>query len=154
MRRQEKATGDVTAEDYVLQRVVFTLPASPSNADVQRRRTEAEQLRGRFKDCEAGLELAKGLREVAVINIGRKLAAEVTPQVRETLKDVPQGGLSKPEVTPQGVEMLAVCQRIEVSGESAAASVGYDADALGEQGERLSQEMTRDLRQKANIIQR
>ncbi|HUG60596.1 MAG TPA: SurA N-terminal domain-containing protein [Methylomirabilota bacterium] len=154
MRRQEKGASEVTAEDFVLQRVVFTLPASPSAADVQRRRGEAEQLRGRFTDCEAGLALARGLREVAVINVGRRLAAEVTPQMYEVIKDVPAGSLSKPEVSAQGIEMLAVCQRIAVTGEGAASSAGIDADALDEQGQKISDELTRELRQRANIVYR
>lgn len=154
MRRQEKGTTEVTAEDFVLQRVVFTLPANAASGVVSRRRQEAEQLRGRFTDCESGTALARSIREVAVINIGRKLASEVTPQVREQIKDVQAGRLSKPQVTDKGVEMLAVCQRIEVTGESAASSVGYDADALGEQGDRISADLTRELRQKANIVYR
>jgi peptidyl-prolyl cis-trans isomerase SurA len=154
MRRNEKSAGDVKAEDFVLQRVVFTLPAKPTDADVQRRRREAEQLRARFKGCDEGTALARSLREVAVIKVGRRLAAEVTPQLQETLKDVPAGGLSKPEVTPQGIEMLAVCERIEVTGESAASSAGMDAEAMDEQGDKISKDLTRELRQKANIAYR
>jgi peptidyl-prolyl cis-trans isomerase SurA len=154
MRRQETPAGQVTAEDFVLHRVVFTLPGKAGDGVVQRRRQEAEQLRGRFRGCDEGLAFARGLKEVAVISIGRRLAAEVTPQMRELLKDVPEGRLTRPEVTPQGVEMLAVCERIPVTGESAAASVGYDAETLGAQGEKISETLTRELRQKANIIYR
>ncbi len=154
MRRQEKATSEVKAEDFVLQRVVFTLPANAAAAVVSRRRQEAEQLRARFNGCEEGLALARGLREVAVINVGRRLAAEVTPQMWEALEGVPEGSLTKPSVTPQGIEMLAVCERIPVEGESAATSASIDAEALDEQGRKLSEEMTRELRQRANIIYR
>lgn len=154
MRRQETGTEEVKAEDFVLQRVIFTLPAKAGNAEVSRRRNEAEQLRGRFKGCEEGLALAKGLKEVAVIPVGRRLAAEVTPQLAELLKDVPEGGLTKPEVTPQGVEMFAVCERIPVTGESAASAAGMDADALDEQGNKISADLTRELRQRANIAYR
>jgi peptidyl-prolyl cis-trans isomerase SurA len=154
IRRQEKATGEVTAEDFVLQRVVFTLPGNPSPALVTRRRQEAEQLRGRFKNCEEGLALARTIREVAVINVGRKLASEVTPQLYEALKDVKAGSLSAPQVTVQGIEMMAVCERIAVTGESAASSMGIDSEAFSKEGERISAELTRDLRQRANIVYR
>jgi peptidyl-prolyl cis-trans isomerase SurA len=154
MRRQEKGTGEVTAEDFVLQRIVFTLPGDPSAALVNRRRQEAEQLRGRFENCDQGLPLARSIREVAVINIGRKLASEVTPQLYEALKDVKAGSLTKPQVTVQGIELIAVCERIAVSGESAAGSAGIDGEAFSKEGERISQELTRDLRQRANIVYR
>lgn len=153
MRRQETAAETVTAEDFVLQRVVFTLPGKPSKADVSRRRQEAEALRGRFASCEQGLALAKGLKEVAVINIGRKLASEVTPQIRETIGDTKAGNLTKPEVTPLGIEMLAVCDRIPVRGESAA-GFGIDTEAMNAQGQEISDTLTRELRQKANIVYR
>lgn len=154
MRRQEKSTSEVKAEDFVLQRVVFTLPANASTAVVQRRRQEAEQLRGRFRGCDEGLALARTIKEVAVINIGRRLAAEVTPQMWEALEGIAEGSLTKPEVTRQGVEMMAVCQRIPVVGESAASSAGIDAEALDSQGQKISDELTRELRQRANIIYR
>jgi peptidyl-prolyl cis-trans isomerase SurA len=154
MRRQEKATGEVTAEDFVLQRVVFTLPGDASAAVVTRRRQEAEQLRGRFNNCDEGLALARTIREVAVINVGRKLASEITPQLYEAIKDVKAGGLSAPQVTPQGVEMLAVCERIAVTGESATNAMGIDGETFSKEGERISADLTRDLRQRANIVYR
>lgn len=154
MRRQEKPASEVTAEDYVLQRVVFTLPAKPSSAQVDRRRREAEALRARFKGCAEGLELAKGLPEVAVLNVGRRLASEVPPALAEQVRDTPEGGLTKPEVTNIGVEMYAVCDRITVTGESAAGAAGMDAEQLNEQGKEVSDKLMRELRQRANIIYR
>lgn len=153
MRRQEKAAGDVTADDYVLQRVVFTLPAKASAADVARRRKEAENLRARFKDCESGVVLARSLKEVAVLNVGRKLANEVPAAFREQLAETKEGGLTKPDVTAQGIEMYAVCEKVQVTGESAV-SAGVDAEQMSEQGKTVSDSLTRDLRQKANIVYR
>lgn len=153
MRRQEKGAADVTAEDYVLQRVVFTLPNKRSTADVERRRREAEALRSRFTSCESGLAMAKGLREVAVLNVGRRLASEVPQQMRDLVKETPEGKLTKPSVTDTGIEMFAVCQRITVTGESAV-TASMDAEAMNEQGKQVSDTLLKELREKANIVYR
>jgi peptidyl-prolyl cis-trans isomerase SurA len=50
--------------------------------------------------------------------------------------------------------MMAVCERIAVTGESAASSMGIDSEAFSKEGERISAELTRDLRQRANIVYR
>lgn len=150
MRRQETAAGTVTAEDYVLQRVVFTVPAKADKAFIEGRRKEAENLRSRFKGCDSGLEIARGLREVAVINVGRKLASEVPGGFRDVLKETPEGSLTKPSVGDSGIEMYAVCQKIAVSGESAV-SAGLDAEQLSDAGKKASDQLTQELRQKANI---
>lgn len=153
MRRQEQSADTVTAEDYVLQRVVFTLPAKRTDSDIQRRRREAEALRGRFDGCEQGLAAARAMKEVAVLNIGRRLASEVPAQMREQVKETRKGQLTRPEVTDQGVEMLAVCDKITVTGESAM-SASLDAEQMSAQGKTVSESMLRELRQRSNIIYR
>ena len=152
MRRQETGS-TATAEDLVLQRVVFTLPANASADAVSRRMREAEQLRNRFDGCDSGLALAKSIREVAVLNVGRKLASELPPGFREAAKSTKEGGLTKPERTDQGVEMFAICERITVTGEGAIGS-NMDAEAMSAEGEKVSQTLTQELRQKANIVYR
>lgn len=153
MRNQEKGSAEVTAEDYVLQRVVFTLPMNRSGAIIERRRREAEALRSKFNSCETGLEMARAMKEVAVLNVGRRLASEVPEQMRELVKATPEGKLTRPSVTDSGVEMLAVCRRITVTGESAV-TANMDAEALSAQGQKVSDELVAELRKKANIIYR
>lgn len=157
MRRQESGAPDpasATASDYVLQRVVFAVSAKAPAAEQARRRKEAESLRTRFKGCESGIPLAKSLKEVAVINVGRRLASEVPQQMAAALKDTPEGGLTKPEATPMGLEMYAVCEKIVITGENAAMANAMDAEALSSQGQTVSESLLRDLRQKANIVYR
>lgn len=153
MRRQEKSADDITAEDFVLQRIVFTLPANRSTVDVDRRRREAEALRSRFQSCETGIPLAKEIREVAVLNVGRRLASEVPPQLQDQVKETAEGRLTKPSVTDQGVEMYAVCQRITVRGESAVAA-SMDAEAMNAQAQEVSDKLIKELREKASIVYR
>ncbi|MBH0239701.1 SurA N-terminal domain-containing protein [Methylobrevis albus] len=154
MRREENAGIDVTAEDFVLQRVIFTLRKGAPDAEISRRRQEAEQLRGRFTSCDAGLATAKTLREVAVLNVGRRLAGELPENIAALVKETDVGRLTKPVVTPQGVELYAVCGKQTVTGEAAVTAGGMDADQLNAQGQQLSQTMMRQLRQRASITMR
>jgi len=153
MRNREKNADAVTASDYMLQRVVFAVQRSASPADVNRRKAEAEALRGKFRNCSEGLALAKGLREVAIVNIGRKLASEVPPGLKDELEKTIEGHLTAPQRSELGFEMYAVCNKIEVTGEAAVAA-GLDAEALDKRGEETSKKLTQELRQKANIIYR
>ena len=153
MRNREKNADAVTANDYMLQRVVFAVQRSASPADVNRRKAEAEALRGKFRSCSEGLALAKGLREVAVVNVGRKLAIEVPPALKDELEKTAEGRLTPPERSDLGFEMYAICSKIAVTGEAAVAA-GLDAEALDKRGEETSKKLTQELRQKANIIYR
>lgn len=153
MRNREKNADAITASDYMLQRVVFAVQRSASPADVERRKTEAEALRGKFRSCDEGLAFAKGLREVAVVNAGRKLASEVPAGLKDELEKTAEGHLTTPQRSDLGFEMYAVCSKIAVTGE-AAVTAGLDADALDKRGEETSKKLTQELRQKANIVYR
>lgn len=153
MRNREKSADAVTANDYMLQRVVFAVQRSASPAEVNRRKAEAEALRGKFRSCGEGLALAKGLREVAVVNVGRKLASEVPPALKDELEKTAEGRLTTPQRSDLGFEMYAICSKIAVTGEAAVAA-GLDAEALDKRGEEVSKKLTQELRQKANIIYR
>ena len=153
MRNREKNANSVTASDYMLQRVVFAVQRSASPAEVNRRKAEADAMRGKFRSCNEGLAMAKGLREVAVINIGRKLASEVPLGLKEELEKTQEGHLTAPQRSDLGFEMYAVCSKIEVTGEAAVAA-GLDAEALDKRGEETSKKLTQELKQRANIIYR
>ncbi len=153
MRNREKNADAITASDYMLQRVVFAVQRSASPADVNRRKAEAEALRGKFRSCDEGLAFAKGLREVAVMNVGRKLASEVPPGLKDELEKTAEGHLTMPQRSDLGFEMYAICSKIAVTGE-AAITAGLDAEALDKRGEETSKKLTQELRQKANIVYR
>lgn len=153
MSNREKNASDVTANDYVLQRVVFTVRQKATPAEVNQRKAEAEALRSRFKSCSTDLDMAKKLKEVAVVNVGRKLASEIPPGMADDLKNTAEGRLTPAQRSDLGFEMYAVCSKIAVTGE-AAVTAGLDADALDKRGEETSKTLTKELRQKANISYR
>lgn len=153
MQNREKAASEVTADDYVLQRVVFAVRASASAAEVARRKSEADALRNKFRSCDQDIAFAKSLKEVAVINVGRKLASEVPSGLKEALDQTAEGHLTPPQRSDLGFEMFAICDKIPVTGE-AAVTANLDAEALDKRGEETSKALTKELRQKANITYR
>lgn len=153
MSNREKNASDVTANDFVLQRVVFAVRQKATPAEVNQRKAEAEALRSRFKSCATDLDVAKKLKEVAVVNVGRKLAGEIPPGLKDDLNSTAEGRLTPVQRSDLGFEMYAVCAKIAVTGE-AAVSAGLDADALDKRGEETSKTLTKELRQKANISYR
>jgi peptidyl-prolyl cis-trans isomerase SurA len=105
--------GDTTSYDYVMRPILLLVPPGSGEAAFESRRKEAEALRSRFKTCEEGLGLARGVRDVAVRERVIKSSGDLTPELRKILDGIPIGQLSTPEVTRLGVEMFALCAKQE-----------------------------------------
>jgi peptidyl-prolyl cis-trans isomerase SurA len=82
------------------------------------KRREAENLRGRFVSCKSGLALARALRDVAVREPITKSSADLPEQLRVLLGKLEVGHLSTPDVTAQGLQMFALCNKKESTAES------------------------------------
>ncbi len=99
-----------SSESNVYTLYPITLVA-PNGAQESARRQEAENLRSRFTSCEDGLKLARVLRGVVVREPIKRGSADLAPQLREVLDKMEVGRLTSPEVTPQGIQMFALCDR-------------------------------------------
>ena len=96
---------------YTLYPVTVVVPSGSSEAVVATKRREAENLRARFVNCKEGLEFARALRDVAVREPIARSSADFTPQLRELLDKMEIGHLTTPELTAQGLQMFAVCEK-------------------------------------------
>jgi peptidyl-prolyl cis-trans isomerase SurA len=103
---------------YTLYPVVIVVARGSTEGMLAAKRSEAENLRGRFAACNEGLALARGLRDVAVRDPITRNSADLTPQLRDMLGNIPVGHLTAPEVTAQGIQMFAVCAKKETTTES------------------------------------
>jgi peptidyl-prolyl cis-trans isomerase SurA len=105
---------------YTLYPITVIIPSgsSPGVADAKRR--EAENLRGRFVSCDAGIRLARALRDVAVREPVTRNSADLPEQLRDVLARLEIGRLSAPEATPQGWQMFALCGKKESAADSPA----------------------------------
>jgi peptidyl-prolyl cis-trans isomerase SurA len=102
-----------TAEsfEYRMQPIVLIVPRGSPPALTESRVKEAETLRGRVQSCDEANALFKSMSNAAIRDIVIKTSADMPPSIREGLDKTPIGHLTPPEVTKQGVEMVALCGR-------------------------------------------
>jgi peptidyl-prolyl cis-trans isomerase SurA len=114
---QLKGTGEKSYR-YTLRQIIFVLPKNASPALVAQRMGQANALRGRFTTCEAGLAAAKGMRDVAVKDPVFRTSAQFSPGFAERVKKLNVGQATPAERGEQGVEIVGVCDRIEIRDDS------------------------------------
>jgi peptidyl-prolyl cis-trans isomerase SurA len=138
--------GDAVGYEYTLRPILFIVPRGAAVNELESRRREAEGLRNRFANCDDGLRLARGLRDVAIRDPITKTSGELTAKLREVLDSTPVGKLTAPDITPQGVEVFAVCAKKE-STISKAGERDVREELFGEkftaQGKKYLQELRR-----------
>ena len=107
-----------TATEYTLRPILLIVPKGSAETGLENRRREAEGLRNRFQSCDDGIQLARGLKDVAVRDPITKTSADLAPKLREVLDATAVGRLTPPDVTPQGIEVFAVCKKREIKGDT------------------------------------
>lgn len=143
-----------SATEYMLQQVIFVVPASERGKMAQRKR-EAESLRARFSGCDSTREFAKGLIDVTVKDLGRRLAPELPPDWAEQIKTTKVGAATAVRETATGVEFIGICSSREVSDDRVARLTFQAQEAGGNQGnDDLSDKYTEELRERAKIAKR
>jgi peptidyl-prolyl cis-trans isomerase SurA len=102
---------DTQSFEYKMQPIVLIVPRGSEAAAVEARRKEAEALRTRIQTCDEANILFKSMQNAAIRDAVTKTSADIPPTLRELLDGTPIGHLTPPEVTKQGVEMVALCAR-------------------------------------------
>jgi peptidyl-prolyl cis-trans isomerase SurA len=118
LKDRSEGDGPAVGFIYTLYPIVMVVARGSSEAAISAKRSEAENLRSRFVSCDEGLAMARGLRDVAVRDPITRNSADLTPQLRDLLGNVQVGRLTAPEVTAQGLQMFAVCNKKESTTES------------------------------------
>src|SRR4051794_30197039 len=103
--------------EYMLRPILLIVPRNSSDETIAGRTREAEGLRARFQNCEEGIRLARGMRDVAVRETVIRTSGDLGAQLREILDKTPEGTLTPPERTQQGVELFAVCRKRTTTSE-------------------------------------
>src|SRR2546430_2542323 len=99
------------AFEYKLQPIVLIVPRGSAQTSVDLRRKEAESLRERVQTCEQANSYFKSMQNAAIRDTVTKTSADIPGPLRELLDKMPIGHLTPPEITKQGVEMVALCDR-------------------------------------------
>lgn len=106
------------ATEYTIRQIVLVVGRTAPPQARSQRLAEANALRARFNDCESGIADARNLREVVVRDPVIRTSPDVAAPLRKILDDTPIGRTTPPEVTRAGVEMVAICNKREVVGDS------------------------------------
>jgi peptidyl-prolyl cis-trans isomerase SurA len=120
MRARNETEADTLAPGYIytLYPIVIVMARDSSPAVMTAKRREAEALRGQFVACKEGLAYARALRDVAVREPVTRLSVNLPQQLRDLLDAMPLGHLTTPEVTAQGLQMFALCEKKETKEDS------------------------------------
>ena len=108
---KEKAGKTGGTVNYTLRQVVFTVDAGETQAALAGRAKEAEALRSRFTSCESGIPYAKSLPGVAVREKIVRSSAQIGDGFKEILDKLPVGHLTGPSRSPNGIELIALCDK-------------------------------------------
>ncbi|MGZ5875293.1 MAG: SurA N-terminal domain-containing protein [Bradyrhizobium sp.] len=102
---------DTQAFEYKMQPVVLIVPRGSAPDAVETRKKEAEALRARIQTCAEANAFFKSMQNASILQQVVKTSADIPPSLREVLDSTPIGHLTPPELTKQGVEMVALCGR-------------------------------------------
>jgi peptidyl-prolyl cis-trans isomerase SurA len=97
--------------EYQMRPIVLIVPRGAPAGATETRRKEAEALRTRVQTCEEANSLFKSMQNAAIRDTVTKTSADIPAVLRDVLDKTPIGHLTAPEVTKQGVEMVALCGR-------------------------------------------
>jgi peptidyl-prolyl cis-trans isomerase SurA len=99
------------AFEYTMQPVVLIVPRGSPPSATEARQKEAEALRGRVQSCDDANSYFKTMQNAAIRESVVKTSADIPPNLRKVLDDTPIGHLTPPEVTKDGIQMVALCGR-------------------------------------------
>jgi peptidyl-prolyl cis-trans isomerase SurA len=97
--------------EYKMRPIVLIVPRGSASTAVEARRKEAESLRNRVQTCDEANALFKSMQNAAIRDPVTKTSADLPAPLRDLLDKTPIGHLTEPELTKQGVEMVALCAR-------------------------------------------
>jgi peptidyl-prolyl cis-trans isomerase SurA len=108
---RERNAADTIGYIYTLYPVIVVVPSGSQPALIEAKKHEADNLRDRFLDCKEGIEMARGLRDVAVREPVTRSSADLDAALGDLLGSMPIGRLTTPEPTSQGWQMFALCDK-------------------------------------------
>jgi peptidyl-prolyl cis-trans isomerase SurA len=97
--------------EYKMQPIVLIVPRGSSPEAFETRKKEAEALRGRIQTCAEANAFFKSMPNGAIRESVTRTSADIPAPLRGILDGTPIGHLTPPEVTKQGIEMVALCAR-------------------------------------------
>ncbi|KGF69234.1 molecular chaperone SurA [Hoeflea sp. BAL378] len=130
----ERGDDKPSTTEYILQQVIFVVPANKrSNATINARKREADQLRGRYQGCDNAAAAIGNLRDVTLRQLGRIMQPQLPPDWKPLIEKTKAGGATPTRITERGVEFIVICSAKTVSDDKAAEMVfRSENDGAGE----------------------
>jgi peptidyl-prolyl cis-trans isomerase SurA len=147
---QSRKKDDKAAVEYTLRPILLLVPRGAGDAAIESRRREADALRTRFQNCDDGVKLARGLKDVAVREPLTRSSADLGAKLRELLDGMEIGRLTPPDITPQGVEVFALCAKKQAKGDTGAERDARE-ELFGERFQAQGKKYLQELRRSAMI---
>jgi peptidyl-prolyl cis-trans isomerase SurA len=142
---------DQNSYDYTLRPILFLVPRGSPQAAFEARRREAEALRARFQNCDEGIPFARALRDIAVRDQVKRSSADLPPQLREILEKTEVGRLTPSELTQQGIELYALCEKKQSSADNTLGKREVREELVSEQFQANAKKYLKELRGQAMI---
>lgn len=151
----EEGGSKPSTTEYMLQQVILVVPqAKRSNAALNARKREAENLRNRVTGCAGTVDVVKGLRDVTVRDLGRVLQPQLPAEWKPAIEKTSEGRSTPPRVTERGVEFITICSAKTVSDDVAAAMVFEAENDDGTSDSDNAKQFLEELRSRAVISNR
>ena len=138
---------------FVLQQIILPFDRGASRELVYSRVVEAQLLGKRFKGCSTIRKAANGIFNVRIRDIGTVPSEALPKKLRSILAQIGPGRLTKPNVTPSGVELIAYCSNRVVKPEPVTREAVKD-DLLNQRYLLYAQRYLRDLKRDALVERR
>lgn len=148
---QAEDGAEQTATEYTVREVIFVVPEGSAAAVTSQRMREAAAFRSRFESCSQGIGSARQLTGVVVQDEVRRFSSDLSEALGTLLAQTAIGSLTPPQEGPEGVVMIAVCNKREIRSD-ADARRDVESQLRDEEGVLLSRGYLRDLRASATIV--
>ncbi len=138
------------AVEYMVQPIIFVVPAGSSSAAANERLKAATAFRQGFKGCDQSVAQAGSSPIIVVLPTVRREESGLPDAIKKELAATEIGSATKPERIAEGFQILGVCSKNTIAGETEAA-VSVRQEITGERGKLLARRYLLDLRSDAVI---
>lgn len=97
--------------EYKMRPIVLFVSKTAGSGAMEARKKEAEALRTRIQSCDQAENFFRAMRDGVIKDQVVRTSADMPAPLRDMLDKTPIGQLTTPEVTRQGIEMVALCSR-------------------------------------------
>lgn len=135
--------------EFKLQKVSLSIPSGADQKVLAKRLVDAERIRSNFKSCKETENLVKTVGGT-VLSLGKRTSKQMPKASRMLLNEANKGEMTPPDITPNGIELYAVCNKEVVQGDSKERKQ-VERELKSKEVDILKKRYLRDLRQDAFI---